>query len=189
MATSTNQFSFVYTLGYTSWIESISIGSQSQRRISLRSGASVFVLPNPTPPGPFRLPIVGQGSWRKRSRLRRCRWELLQMSGILRRLPLPPSDPWHIGHVGQGGQGEVSQGGWQGPKPPWHCAVRCRLVQIQVWGEKRAAERELRLTWIISWKGHLRAKTSAPVTRILPRGPKLPGEGTFSRNSDERRSP
>ena len=182
-----------------SWIEFMSLGLQSQRWRSLWSGSSVSLPSFPTRPHSF--PVVRQGSQgvfvsqRRRVRLKRCRRELRQTSGILRHLSLPPSNPWHVGHIGQGGQGEVGQGGWQGPQPPRHCAVRCSLVQIQVWGEK----------WADPWKresisinmnltnqgnqGHLRAKTSAPVTRILPMGPKLPGEGTFSRKSVDRRSP
>ena len=53
-------------------------------------------------------------------------------------------------------------------------------------------KRELRQGKILasyqSKDGHLSAKTSAPVTRILPRGPRLPGEGMLSKISDERRS-
>ena len=50
----------------------------------------------------------------------------------------PPAKARHILHVGQGGQGQVVQGSGQRPEAPRHRAVRRRLVQVEMGGEKGA---------------------------------------------------
>ena len=72
--------------------------------------------------------------------------EILSNSRFLRSFSPPPAKAGHILHVGQGGQGQVVQGGGQRPEAPWHRAVRRRLVQVEMGGEEGAGGWERRMS-------------------------------------------
>ena len=67
----------------------------------------------------------------------------------------PPAKARHILHVGQGGQGQVVQGGGQRPEAPRHRAVRRRLVQVEMGGEEGAG----------GWEGRMNMTSIEILTR------------------------